>query len=210
MIAAFTMPCPLYGPDMDREAASVTTLIISEAVDTFHIRKPDCPGAVASLVHAIPERLRHKLVAHSDYADAVRLGVGGLHLSLRNADESIPDIRDIRDTSTLFITRSCHSLEEICAPCHRAQRYQTLSPVFDSISKKGYKSRFNLENECLPNVLANRNVLALGGVTPAVFQKLSSVKFGGAALLGYLWQSERSMEEIINSIISARTVFDHT
>ncbi len=65
-----------------------------------------------------------------------------------------------------------------------------LSPVFDSISKPGYGSRFSTEElrEAAGKGLINAKVYALGGVDPSRFAELEALGFGGVALLGAAWQ----------------------
>ena len=56
--------------------------------------------------------------------------------------------------------------------------------MYDSISKQGYASGFNLDE--LKGRLVGRNVIALGGVTPDKFLELQVAGFVGAAMLGCL------------------------
>lgn len=92
------------------------------------------------------------------------------------------------------MTRSCHSLAEL----HDCDEYvySTLSPIFPSISKPGYKADFQLVN--LPNTIRECNVVALGGVTPDKTPMLQALGFEGAAYLGYVWQSDlqRNLRQI--------------
>ena len=57
--------------------------------------------------------------------------------------------------------------------------YVTLSPVFDSVSKPGYRGAFDAAAIELP---AGVRVLALGGVTPDNVGRLD--RFAGYAVLG--------------------------
>lgn len=67
-----------------------------------------------------------------------------------------------------------------------------LGPVFDSISKAGYKGR-HFSN--IP-----RNAIAIGGITPSNLEKLQQMGFYGAAMLGALWQKpERAVEVFIKA-----------
>ncbi|MGN6509625.1 MAG: thiamine phosphate synthase [Chitinophaga sp.] len=67
-----------------------------------------------------------------------------------------------------------------------------LGPVFDSISKAGYKGR-HFSN--LP-----RNAIAIGGITPSNLEKLQQMGFYGAAMLGAIWQKpERAVEVFIKA-----------
>ena len=111
--------------------------------------------------------------------------MGGVHLNGRNPD--LPD--GYRGT----VSRSCHSLEEVAA--HRtATDYLFLSPVFDSISKQGYRSAFPPAalREAAAAGIIDEKVLALGGVSEANLPEVRGYGFGGAALLGDIWARFRS------------------
>jgi thiamine-phosphate pyrophosphorylase len=68
--------------------------------------------------------------------------------------------------------------------------YVTLSPIYNSISKPGYNSSFDLFDAQLLSALKRQKVIALGGVTPDKFQQLHDAGFAGAALLGYVWRDD--------------------
>ena len=80
-----------------------------------------------------------------------------------------------------LVSRSCHSLEEASSPA----AYRFLSPVFDSISKTGYRAAFDLGSL---RGKVDETFVALGGVTPDRLPLLADIGFGGAAFLGYIWQ----------------------
>ena len=67
--------------------------------------------------------------------------------------------------------------------------YLFLSPIFDSISKVGYKSGFNDEellNASVDGIIDER-VIALGGVTFDKIPYLKELHFGGVAMIGGLY-----------------------
>lgn len=66
--------------------------------------------------------------------------------------------------------------------------YLFLSPIFDSISKAGYRSAFSHEQlqRAADEGVIDRKVIALGGVTPERIPYLHSLGFGGVAMLGAL------------------------
>ena len=88
-----------------------------------------------------------------------------------------------------LVSRSCHSLEELEE--HAADDYLFLSPIFDSISKVGYTARFTAESllEAAARGIVNDRVLALGGVRPEYLPRIRAYGFGGAALMGCIWQA---------------------
>ena len=99
---------------------------------------------------------------------------------------------------------SCHSLEELSA--HKAKfDYLFLSPIFDSISKKGYSGRFTREQllEARDNGLIDKKIIALGGITAGNIPIIRELGFGGVAVLGSVWFSPSpvtSFEELRHSL----------
>ena len=87
-----------------------------------------------------------------------------------------------------FRTRSCHSFEEL-RRYKDEYDYLFLSPIFDSISKVGYKSAFTEEElqKAAEEGLIDEKVIALGGVTFAKIPLLEKLNFGGAAMLGAIY-----------------------
>ena len=83
---------------------------------------------------------------------------------------------------------SCHSFKEVEAVDGELE-YCFLSPVFDSISKQGYKSNFNRE-ELQGFLKKDRKikVIGLGGVTENNYRELIALGFDGGAFLGAVWK----------------------
>lgn len=78
-----------------------------------------------------------------------------------------------------------HTFEEVLRYKEECD-YLFLSPIFDSISKRGYKSRFSDEVLRRASVegLIDSKVIALGGVTLDKIPYLRSLNFGGVAMMG--------------------------
>jgi thiamine-phosphate pyrophosphorylase len=85
-----------------------------------------------------------------------------------------------------------HSVEELEANGKNFV-YAFLSPVFDSISKPGYKSNFDLP-ALSPALHAMKNkgqkIIALGGIDVNKIETVRKAGFSGVGLLGSIWQSE--------------------
>lgn len=143
-------------------------------LETFHLRKKSfTENEMADFIENIPSEHHKKIVLHSHFQLAQGYGLKGIH----GSEGSYP-----AGTASL----SFHSFGEITS-CGKKFDYAFLGPVFDSISKKGYNSPFNL-NE-LKAFLQGRNekVIALGGVSEENAGALSEVGFSGIALLGAVW-----------------------
>ena len=68
--------------------------------------------------------------------------------------------------------------------------YVSLSPIYDSISKKGYMSAFSKEvlAKAVSDGTIDEKVYALGGVTFDKLQEVYQTGLGGAMNLGDAWK----------------------
>lgn len=169
---------------LPREAEAVAALLDAGAW-RVHLRKPGADAdAVAALLEEVPQRYRQRISMHDCNELSARYGIGGVHLNARNP---LPP-----GGFTGMLSRSCHSFEEL-AEYSTVCDYMFLSPVFDSISKKGYTSRFPLDEirrrSREPDAgVGWERVFALGGICPDNISMVVDAGFGGAAVLGYLWE----------------------
>ena len=195
----FTTPYPWN--HVSEEAHAISLFLESDALDFFHIRKPDADSNyTTSLLSLIPARVYPRLILHSHFILAQKFTLGGIHCKPGEADPYIPDYT----AQGRMITKSCHSLSELMSEHPSDYSYRFLSPVFNSISKKGYSSGFNIDDPRLLEAVSRGPTIALGGVKPLFFEKIFNAKFAGAALLGYLWSPKFSLQNKIDSIISSR------
>ncbi len=89
-----------------------------------------------------------------------------------------------------------HSLEELEA-CKEKYEYAFLSPIFDSISKKDYKTQFSQTKSELISELCGKPVIALGGIDEDKVQICRELGFAGVAVCGAIWQSTHPIEKFI-------------
>jgi len=89
------------------------------------------------------------------------------------------------------VSHSCHTLEEVRLWKPLCQ-YVFLSPIFNSISKEGYLAAFSRESlrEAHRDGTIDRQVVALGGISPQEIHLCHALGFGGVAVLGWLWQGK--------------------
>lgn len=190
---------PEISVSLDQETGRIINLLQSGAIDFFHIRKPGGNSSdYRKLVEKIPAALHPRIVIDDHYHLAGLYNLGGIHL--KSSDLAGSD-RELMEKRNAFFTRSCHSIEEISCLKSDDYKYVFLSPIFDSISKKGYHSKFDLNEKGFGNEFVPHNVLALGGVEPEKFKKLFESKFVGAALLGYLWQTKPDESSLIRELL---------
>lgn len=185
-VIVFTAP-----ESIDGEAAKLVK-ILEAGVDFIHVRKPGYDEVrMRRLLCSFPDNLRPRLTLHDHYHIASEYEVGGIHLNSRHPEL----IAGLRNGDHSFIPKgvkrislSAHVLEEAVQASGFGTTYCTLSPIFDSISKKGYESRFDLDT--VARAIEGKNVMALGGIKPDHLALLKEKGFSGAALLGYIWGNE--------------------
>lgn len=174
-IIAITLPELFPG-----EAAAIMKAI-DAGYHLVHLRKPDArEQEITAILENLPDKYRSKIVLHSHFHLAGRYSLYGIHLNSRA--NVVPD--GFRGS----ISRSCHSLEEVEKYKDNFD-YVFLSPIFDSISKKGYRSAFTEQvlREAAGKGTIDSKVYALGGVAPGNLPLLEDMGFGGAAMLGSVW-----------------------
>lgn len=168
-------------PEFMNGEETVINRLFEAGLESLHLRKPESgENEMRSFIEKINPEFYDRITLHEHFRLADLYGIGGIHLNRRNHD--IPSGYKGR------ISESCHSIDEIKAK--KGQRdYLFLSPIYDSISKKGYESGFTKEKltEALKNGIIDNSVIALGGVTSENIHELKELGFGGAAVLGYLW-----------------------
>lgn len=163
------------------EATLVTTLFDC-GIDALHLRKPEATEEeCAALVNDIPEAYRRQIVVHDHFRLCRDYRLMGIHINSRNPQPPA----GLRYGS---LSASCHSVAEVAGRKKHCD-YVFMSPVFDSISKRGYGaaySRSELDEAAAKGIIDSR-VMALGGVSLENIGQLRRWRFGGAAFLGDVW-----------------------
>lgn len=180
----------------ENEAKHIELLLQSGAIDRVHLRHPHLGAdGLRTILNEIGPTLHNRISLHDHFELCTEYSVG-IHLNSRN---STPP-----HGFSGICSRSCHKLSEL-EQADDKTAYCTLSPIYDSISKEGYHSRFDLNDSRLRELLRERCVIALGGVTPDKFGELSEAGFCGAAMLGYcLTTDAQTIRERIQKIKTER------
>ncbi len=182
----------LTAPTAQPDEAHVLTELLAQDLGRLHLRKPGWPAAqLEALIQELPLQVYPRLVLHACPELVRKYQLGGLHLTehARAAARRRPALLPGQTLSTSF-----HSLAEISRD-RRHYDYVFLSPIFDSLSKAGYASNFDLGDlqRALPALAARPGyhapVLALGGIEAQNISQVRQAGFAGAAVLGAVWQS---------------------
>ena len=171
-----------------REQQRITAWLRSGQADYFHIRKPRfSEQQMRDYLSPFPLDVRARLSLHDFHNLAEELQIGGVHLNSRNPvlAETLKGQR---------VSASCHSIDEFAQRQSECD-YCFLSPIFDSVSKQGYRSAFSPEvlKKAFAEGRLNEKAVALGGVTPEKVAVLEEIGFSSYASVGEMWALLRTM-----------------
>ena len=190
-------------PQTQEGEREVAIELIRAGIDGFHIRKPGFTREqTEAYIGTYPERYRNALILHDHHSLADQYDLAGIHITGRHKGQGLENTYAHRQVSI-----SVHSPDELLQ-LEQVYTYAFLSPVFDSISKKGYRAGFDLEE--LKNFFRQHRpktpVVALGGIHPGNVNKLRSVGFDGIALLGAIWMEKAShrVSEVIKNFLKIK------
>ena len=168
-------------PHYFEDETVICNSLFARGLECLHLRKPDSSEEVyEEFIGRIEPRYRARLIIHNYFHLAEKYRLRGIHLS-SNLYRSFGDFDKYR-----FVSVSCHSVEEI-EELHPQVSECFLSPIFDSITKEGYRGAFDyrLLEERLPRI--DKLVVALGGISADNIYSTFALGFAGAALMGGLW-----------------------
>ncbi len=165
-------------PDIYPNEARALFALIENGVGIVHLRKPGlCESALCDFLQTIHPEIRYHMTLHYHPELAAVFGLGGVHERL----EKLEKLTGFRRSA------SCHDWSEVKACTGRAD-YVFLSPIFDSVSKAGYRAAFAEEELKILLQDADRPpIAALGGITGQTIGAARAWGFEGAAAIGSVW-----------------------
>ena len=171
----------ITSPEVVAEDSCIIGQLVDKGIDAIHLRKPNADiDACRRLLSELTSEQRAKIVIHDFPELYFEYSLKGIHVN--------KNVATLPYGYSGFRTRSCHSFEEI-ARHKNDYDYLFLSPIFDSISKVGYKSGFSGEALSMASAagVIDDKVVALGGVTLEKIAYLKKLNFGGAAMMGAIY-----------------------
>lgn len=176
--------------------------LFESGLEYFHLRKPKMGmKEYEEFLINIPSKYHHRIVIHSYFNLAQKYNVKGIHLTSKHKKQAFKTWLRVKwlkfKKPHLTVSTSMHSLSKI--KTHKDFEYVFLSPIFDSLSKKGHISQFDLNH--LKNLFRDKdNIIALGGVDASKYEEIKNAGFGGLALLGAVWENEKRPHEVFTEI----------
>ena len=189
------------------EEDKIITALFEEGLDILHLRKPETPAMYSErLLTLIPEKYHQRTITHEHFLLKEEFNLMGIHLTARNPKEP-------HDYSG-HISCTCHSLDEVRNKKHFYD-YLFLSPIYNCITKAGVTSGFTAEElrQAGKSKIIDSKVMALGGITPDNILEIKDYGFGGAVVMGDLWNkfnacTDRDYLEVIHHFKKLKEMAD--
>jgi thiamine-phosphate pyrophosphorylase len=189
-------PIVITPPDIIQNEVHLWKALFLAGLERLHVRKPEATLAeLKDMLTCLPTKYHSRLVLHQHFQLIDEFNLGGLHFK-----STMQAAKMDLDCKNLNLSKSCHTPLEVLNNFKR-HNYVFLSPIFDSISKKGYPSAFYTDEiksffQDNPQV---KNCIALGGISAKNAQECLDLGFAGCALLGAIWEGENLSEELITN-----------
>lgn len=172
---------------MPQEAKGINELF-EAGMGVFHLRKPDWSfEETAKLISNIDSKYHTQIAIHHHHYLSKEFDIRRLHFTESHRKNT--DAKQIihLKASGFILSTSAHNQEDL--NLLNNFKYTFFGPVFDSISKKDYKSKVSKDFK-LANHLINTKVIALGGINQSNINCVKSMSFHGVAVLGAIWENE--------------------
>lgn len=174
--------------------------LFEAGLSAFHLRKPDFSSRdMRNYLSSIEAKYLNRIIIHSNHLLAARFPLAGIHLTekhrldkYRKSSLTVKYLKFIRQD--LMVTTGYHTLGSLKAK-NQGYAYVFLSPVFESISKIGYRGSFNEDSLQKAVMKADCKVVAMGGIDEDKIGKAAQLGFYGVALLGAIWKAPDPIEK---------------
>lgn len=179
---------------MEGEAEALMEICKEPCAPIVHIRKPESSEAE---VERLLNRLKasgcdmSRLTTHYNEPLARKYGLGGVHLRGEELGKGAG--------AGLRRSLSTHSWKEVQQYAGRVD-YLFISPLFDSISKPGYRSGLDPEETFFRLAHHDGRIVALGGVSADTITQVERLGFNGAAVLGAVWSVDEGRIDVKKSL----------
>jgi len=173
-------------PDFFVNETSIVVKLFEEGLECFHLRKPTSSEEdIRRFLCEIPQKYHRRIAIHQQYHLASEFNLRGIHCTSKNKQEFERNIHlPVKKSISVHGFSEAYLVNDL-------YEYAFLSPIFDSISKPGYKQGYL--HEAISQFLNREhktNFVALGGITPNNMAECCAMGFKSVALLGYIWEGD--------------------
>jgi thiamine-phosphate pyrophosphorylase len=195
----------ISSPAFIPEEAELINSLFREGLMCLHIRKPESSREECrTLIKKIKPQFSDRISIHQHHDLAGELGIKRLHFTEKERKATSAEILQNLISDQFLLSTSIHDLADTyhLSPYFR---YTFFGPVFNSISKSGYKGVLSddfyikPENKQIP-------IIGLGGISIDNLEKVYAMNFDGAAVLGTLWKNPDHTVEAFRKMDALRFI----
>ena len=183
----------LIAPEKDIEnEINILNQLFEAGLEYFHLRKPEKNFEEhCDYLNQIDKKYHNKIVVHLFHELVNDFNIKGIHFQEQKRRDVLDIPSDYFKGLSMYgktISSSFHEPEELINADFEFD-YHLLSPVFSSISKKGYEGKgFDVNN-------INKKVIGMGGATTNNLEEFTKLGFKGVGVLGGIWNSSTPIED---------------
>lgn len=172
--------------------AETLNQMFDSGMPLFHLRKyENSKTEIITLIDKIKPEHYSKIAIHQYHEMAGEFDFKRIHFSetdrLQQTEKQLQRLKE----EGFILSTSVHSVD-VYKGLSNVFEYAFLGPVFDSISKFGYKARkFDLKEKN-----SSVKVIALGGITADNYKDAIAMGFDGVGVLGSIWNSGNQVEAL--------------
>lgn len=182
----------LIAPEKDiKNEINILNQLFEAGLEYYHLRKPEKNYKEhCNYLNKIDTKYHNKIVVHRFHELVNEFNLKGIHFQEQKRKDHIDNPGQYFKGLNMYgktISASFHELEAL-NNCYFEFDYHLLSPVFSSISKKGYEGRgFDVNH-------IDKNVIGMGGVTFNNLNEFNKLGYKGVGVLGGIWNNKKPLE----------------
>lgn len=177
-----------------QDEVALTNDLFDAGLELFHLRKPHWNlEQQRRFLSGMKKENLEKISVHQHHETISEFGLKYCHVKERER-------QGVKRTAGLCYSTSFHNYPDLQSENHLWD-YCFLSPLFNSISKKGYRSAFPPEFHIERKLC--RRVFALGGITKDNIEEVFKKQFYGATILGTIWNEPQDAVQNFKEINAA-------
>jgi len=173
---------------------SILNQLFTSGLRYYHFRKPyKTYTEHCDFLDQIPQQYHARIVTHYHHDLTRKYALKGVHLQEQmrwDQKKGLADYTKNYHHQGFTVSSSYHSPEELA---HESVLfdYHLLSPVFSSISQKGYKGKgFAVTH-------ISKKVVGMGGVNADTVKATLALGYTGVGVLGGIWNSKNPVANFI-------------
>jgi len=184
-----TNPCAV------KNEAFIINQLFDNGLEVLHLRKPEATiEDLKRLIELIRQEFHSQLSLHQYHEIAINYTINRLHFTEKMRQQPENALLHFNKGKQQIFSTSVHTMDSFNS-LHDTFDYAFLSPVYDSISKAGYKAGFDCTAPLKNRTNFTAKLIGLGGIKHENCKRTIDSGFDDVALLGAIWLADDPLKE---------------